>query len=111
MNPSDLIFILTLFVGAFLHLKNLAPVFRSSQRLEKAVRAIGSDPIVGGMGWQFIMFRDPNAILNKSDTETMRALKNDFIAKWKSSIKSHRITACVVCVGFALGLIVKLVFK
>jgi hypothetical protein len=73
--------------------------------LEKAVRDNGGDPIVGKFGWQFKMFTDANIILNESDTPEIRALKVEFIDKWKASFRSHRLIIWMFFVGIVLSAI------
>jgi hypothetical protein len=106
MDASEIILILTVVVGFVMHLKNVIPSWIVCRRLERAIGQNSPDPIVGTKGWQFLMFINPNVIFNESDSSEVRALKQEFVDTWKSSLRSHSVVIRVILTGFALSIVV-----
>lgn len=107
MEPCEIVLIVTFAVGLFLHIRNILPTWLLGRRLVQAVRKRGVDERLGYWGWQFQMFQNPEGILSESDSPDIRALKIQFIAKWKSSIRLHRSVIQVFIVGFVLSILVQ----
>jgi len=105
MNLSEIALIVTVIICIVYHLKNALPSWRSCRRMERAIREKGSDPIVGKLGWQLLMLKDPNIILNESDLPEIKSCKSDFINKWKTSMRSHRITIKIALVGLFVSIV------
>ncbi|MDR3377450.1 MAG: hypothetical protein P4M10_02090 [Verrucomicrobiae bacterium] len=105
MQMHEIILVVTVLVCLVLHLRRVVPSHRASRRLEAAVRQRG-DSFVGGMGWQFQMFRNSKAIFCETDTPDIRALKQEFYDRWHHSLKGLPVTVGVALGGFALSALV-----
>lgn len=111
MHVSIIIFFTTFMVAFILHLRNIAPTLKLSQRLVDAVRSSGGSITVSEIGQKLLFRKRLDVDINEADSEEIRVITRELIQQYEASMRFHRVVIGVIFCGFALSIVASIVFK